>query len=335
MAAYPIWKDYYVTMTAQDGQSYADYTIKTSDGTVIYSGRAYQRPDQANITIKINDICADFLHNRLPSFNSLGYGESGIYAEFQVWQDTLIDNPTFYYDWSYRYGYDAVQDGANDPIKAEVNANGVILATVYNQPSVNVYLYNSDNTVETLPVTFQIVPDFNDDFNDDFAKSVIGINSGNIIVPLANYPDAVKVQIGDVVYNVVDDCTRYTLYYVNAYGGWDFLMMQGQPVQTDSYTRYSYTQVYDNTIVSNRGRRNYLNEINRDWVLRTSLLNDEQAKKMHHLIGSTMVYLWDAETQQMLPVTISTDSCPYKTYKVDKMFQYEINVTLAQNMMRR
>lgn len=335
--ANPIWKDYYVTLTPNSGESYADYTIRTSDGVTIYSGRAYQRPDQTEIQIKVNDVCADFLRNRLPSFDNLGYGESGIFAEFQIWQNTLIDNPEFYFDWSYQYGYDAVADGASDPIKNEIGSNGVILSTVYGKPFVKIYIYNNDNTVIEQEATLQIIPDYNDDFNDDFAISVIGVDSGNIIVPLSQYPNAKKVQIDNMVYNVVDDCTRYTLYYVNEYGGWDFLMMQGQPMQTDSYSRFSYSQAYDNRDASNRGKRNYLNEVSRSWVLRTSRLTDDQAKKMRHLVGSTLVYLWDSETQTMLPVMMAMDSCPYKTFKSEggKLIQYEINVSLAQNMIRR
>ena len=64
MAAVPIWKDQFVLLGT--GSSIL-YRITLSDtGEVIYSGKAYKRPGETYITIRVNDICADYLVNVLP-----------------------------------------------------------------------------------------------------------------------------------------------------------------------------------------------------------------------------------------------------------------------------
>jgi hypothetical protein len=58
---------------------------------------------------------------------------------------------------------------------------------------------------------------------------------------------------------------------------------------------------------------------------------------MHHLINSTDVYLYDIAAGQMIPVTIPTTSCEYKTFhnQGNQLVNYAIQVHVAQNRIRR
>lgn len=138
-------------------------------------------------------------------------------------------------------------------------------------------------------------------------------------------------------YEVVGDCYRYMLYYLNAMGGWDFLLIEGKEKQTDNYTRYTIGQTYNNDQSRNRGTRNYRNDIARKWELHTLWIDDAGAQNMHHLLGSTDVYLYDMQTEQLHPITIANTSCEYKTYSNNgnQLIRYDIEATLARNIIRR
>jgi hypothetical protein len=151
------------------------------------------------------------------------------------------------------------------------------------------------------------------------------------------FPDAGTVEIGSMTYQAITSCHTHALYYVNAYGGWDFLLLEGRTIETDSYTRHEHKQEYDNRDVANRGTKNYLNEVAKSYVLHTGWLFGDQASRVHHLLGSTEVYLFEIQSQRMIPVTITDNSCKYKTFQNEggKLVEYEINVKVAKQMIRR
>ena len=75
MAAVPIWKDFFAQLAGE-------YRIIVADtGDVIYTGYAVSKPGETSAQVRINDICADYLDNVLPTLSQ---------TEF-----TRINNPTF------------------------------------------------------------------------------------------------------------------------------------------------------------------------------------------------------------------------------------------------
>lgn len=149
--------------------------------------------------------------------------------------------------------------------------------------------------------------------------------------------EAIEVQGTGAMYSFADTCARYALYYVNAYGGWDTLVMDGIDEERDDLTRHEASRVYVNTDMQNRGTVNYVNEIQKSWTLRTGYLTDEQAGRMHHLLNSVQVYLYEMESGNFLPVVLTGTSTEYKTYRNQgrKLVSYEIQVRLAQDRIRR
>ena len=311
----PIWKDYEVSFGAIDE---ADYTIETG-GDTIFSGHAVRRPDQAQLTVRINDICADFLAHALPGITTQAAANDPCCATFAVKDGggTTVDSVEFIADWSYVPGHTVTN--LADPVNGRVSANQALVASVASSSAVTVSLrYASGST-----------------------GSVTLNNAGGpvqvVSIPLANIANLAAVTVAGKTYEVVPACARYALLYVNAFGGWDTLLMEGRSSEVDNYGRYTMRERYDNSVRSARGTAEYVNEVTRHWTLRTGWLRDAQAFRMHHVLGSVHVWLYDIEEGALLPVIVTDTNCEYKTYRGQggKLVSYTIDVELAQSMVRR
>ncbi len=335
MAAVPIWKDNFVTLSGV----YRIMVVETGD--VIYTGNASPKPGEANAQIRINDICADFLEHVLPTLDQ---------AEF-----TRISNPTFKVqkivsnqwvdvtsvqflnDWSYDYGFDPATMGLSFPINGVVDTRMPIVWTGYELSEVEATIHLRDGSSYQVFIPVEITDDFNNDFNNDFSQSVRTAGSGTAVFFPAAWGDVVKVEVNNSTFILEDTCAKYALYYVNAHGGWDCFLIEGNTLEEDTLKRYTREVVYDNRNISNRGISNYVNEITKGFTFHTGWLTGDQGERMHHLINSTQVYMYDIAKQQMIPVIIPTTTCEYKTFKNqgNQLVNYSIQVEIAQNRIRR
>lgn len=338
---HPIWKKFYVSLGTSD---FAEYAIRYDTGytyETIYNGKAWKKPGEQEIKICINDICADWLINVFPSlseeneefvrellpieFNVQKISAAGVYDE--------VARVRFINDWSYDPAYNPETQGLAAPINGRIDSRQWLLWTGLDVSEVQaeVILSNGESFKVFIPV--EITPDFNADFNADFAQSVRLAGSGTAVFSPSQWGDVTSIVINGKRYDVADSCSRYVLYYLNAHGGWDSLLIEGAASEEDSLTRHtmSKTGVYD------REKTNYLNEIEKKMTLHTSWLSDEQSLKMHHLLNSTDVYLHDLDKNVILPVILGNSSTPYKTFKGEggKLVNYAIEVTIAQSRMRR
>ena len=318
MAAIPIWKDKVIDL----GAASVEFRI-TSGGNTIYSGKAIARPGEANAKVRINDICADFLAHSLPTMTDRTFTSFGL-PSFVVQKKSggswsTVDTITFYNDWSYDYGFSGVL--ISDPINGKVTADMFILYSKLNITSNIVATYHkSGGTTTNRTSSVSPTP-----------------NNGTSAFDVGAVSDTIKVVIGSLTYPVVADCYKYALYYVNAYGGWDQILVEGTDLETDSMERHIREQEYDNTNIQNRGRVNYVNEVTKSWTLNTGLLTDDEASRMHHLLNSPLVYLCEIASTTFIPVVITTNTCEYKTYRNqgNRMFNYQLTIELAQNRIRR
>lgn len=321
--AQPIWKDCIVQMGGFDGFAYAEFTISYNDNA-IYQGKAYPRPSDSKAYVKINDICADYIGNAFPDiFPTVGTTALPTYTfnidinEYDSSGEYYAGGSlsySFYYDWSYDYA-EVRPSLLSAPILRKIPRSAPLLLTA----SGTLYIEKYDEDGELL-------------LENEY-------NAVNIV---ENTVDAASVKLYDggevdITYEVVDDCYRYMLYYLNALGGWDFLLIEGKEVRTDNYTRHTFEQTYDNTQSRNRGVRNYRNDISRKWQLRTLWIDDAGAQNMHHLLGSPDVLLYDMQSGQLHPITIANTNCEYKTYsnQGNHLVRYDIDATLAKTLTRR
>ena len=318
MALIPIWKDKVSDLL----MSSAEFRIRTG-GETIYSGKSIARPGESTAKVRVNDICADYLVNALPTITDRTFTSFGLQA-FSVQKKSggswgVVESIDFYNDWSYDYGFTG--DVLSDPINGKVTADMFILYSKKNiSANISAVYRKNDGTTTTRTTTISPTPDH-----------------GTCCFDAGAVSSANRVAISGTYYPIVADCYKFALYYVNAYGGWDQLLVEGNGTETDSLERHIREQEYDNTNIVNRGKVNYVNEVTKSWTLNTGLLNDDEASRMHHLINSTMVYLCDIATATFIPVVITTNTCEYKTYKNqgNRMFNYQLTIELAQNRIRR
>lgn len=327
--AVPIWKDYYVDF---GNVAEVQYEIRLTDGTIVFAGKSIRRPGEDSLYVKINDICADYLEGlKMEDVDKYeGFISNDIATEFRVFNTagTLIETVTFVNDWSY------------DPEKED---DGELSSPINGVFDVRMPLLCSVSRAQTIEIDAQdTAADFNIDFSSDFVIgydrvwSLDAQSAGTAI--LKNVFDVHgNVKVGNTMYRGETTCARHALYYVNAYGGWDFLLMQGRSIEKDSYSRKQRKQEYDNRQTINRGEVNYLNEVEKTFLLHTGWLVGDQGQKMHHLLGSTDVYLYDLEKKTMTPVVLTDNECRYKTSGSEggMLVDYEIGVKVAHNRLRR
>lgn len=330
----PIWKDFTVVLGSADSIA---YTIET-DGVAIYSGIAVKRPGDTLTRATINNICAAYLHQTLPTLTLQGASTAPYVKTFDVKASgQLITSIEFVMDYSYDYGLLGYAHSLSDPVDGVIDYRMPLLRTNA-EDSYTVQRYEADDTGGALQ---QRAYDESFDIFRPQAERTLADVAGNYVEHFTNADINAGfdwVGANEVTrYVVRDTCARYALYYVNAFGGWDALVMQGTPKHSEDIKRYNVQKSYDNSESRARGLHNYTNEITPKWALKTALLTDEQGARMHHLLGSTMVYLYDIETAEVLPVVITDNSIEYKTFKNNnrQRAQYTINVQLAAERLRR
>ena len=322
--ATPIWKGYTVSKQTEDDS--LSYIIKC-DGVTIYTGKAYKRPGASDISFNIGDVCAPFLSSNA----KIATATTGFLATNEMQRTFVVEDLSgsvlatvdFNNDWSYSNKL-PMKPYAADPVRAVVDPRQLLLVSVYGTKAVKA-------SISKIQVDLY--------FGD--AASGVGM------VKLSDYPTADQIAMfatddsSNQVYRrqnymVQNTCVRYVLYYVNAFGGWDSILMAGNDKRVDNYTRSTYKKVYSPADLSDRGTVNYRNDIERTISLVTDWLTDEESARMHHLFGSTNVLLHDLVDDIIRPVTITAKSWTEKSFRNNgaKLVNYQIDVTIAQDFVR-
>lgn len=354
MAIAPIWKDHFVTL---GGGDVIPFRIRVQDqsGDIIYNGKSHIKPGETNNSIRINDICADYLTNALPALSQAEFSELSFPLNFVVeaflqtvqdedpdWEN--VGEVQFMNDWSYDDSYNPATMGMSFPVNGRIDSRQWLVFTAYNASTITATLTFTDGTTSQVIIPIEIQADFNYDrfpdegiFNTDFARSARAAGSGTAVFDLSAWDNVASVTINGKTWEVVTDCKEWVVYYVNAYGGWDSLLIEGNTIETDSLKRHTREMEYDNRDIKNRGRQNYVNEITKSFTLHTSWMSDAESLRMHNLLNSTEVYLFNINTGDMFPVVLNNTTTEFKTYKNNggRMVNYTIDATLAQNRIRR
>lgn len=318
--AVPIWKDKIFTIPVTS----VLFRIYDWDNSIaLYQGVANAKPGETSCKIRVNDICADYLVNELPTlmdraFTALPVKRFGLQTKSGNSSWSPFEDVTFYNDWSYDYGFTG--NDLSDPINGRIDGRMFVLFSGKDMTSLSASFHRTTGTSSTRSVTLPSTP-----------ADGTGAFKANAI---ANVD---RITIKSRVYRVVGSCYKYALYYVNAYGGWDQFLLEGNDLEADDDNRYIREIEYDNNLIVNRGTDNYVNEVKKSWTLHSGLLTDDQASRMHHLINSPLVFLCDIPTGDMIPVIMKTNTCEYKTLKNQgrRMAEYTLEVELAQNRIRR
>lgn len=339
--AHPIWRDTFITLGTGE---YVDYRVKIqSTSEVIYQGRAFRKPGESTISIRINDICADF-YKILSAMPQAQFSQYTIPVTFVVETKSggsWISRGTeqFFNDWSYNDSYVEAEEGMAFPINGHFDIRMPLVFTTGTPGSISASVRYKNGTTQSVTLSPSISP-YYPYTDDDFARAIRASGAGCALFypqwQWGNQVDKITIK-GQVAYQAVTDCARYALYYLNAYGGWDAFLIEGNDLEADSYNRFTREMEYDNRYPVNRGKGNYVTEVTKGFTFHTGLLTQGQGLRMHHLIGSTDVFLYDISNGIMLPVTIPMSTCEYKTFKNqgNQLVNYTIQVEVAQNRLRR
>lgn len=328
----PIWKDY--VWNEIISSDFIEYHLDYA-GDTIYAGKAYKYPDATGVQFLLNDVSEDFLDNGI-IFPSFGKTEiiPNYLKTFTLITSSGSEKPvTFFNDWSYKDTDLTKPYFLSDPIDTLVDSRQYVLCS-WIFPTGEGVLNRRYTTPEGVATTADIT------LRQGINGYTYAEPLGNLLLECKSKYEIGFVESGSftttINYQIDTTNKNYVLYYTNAYGGWDSLLVQGNVKQTDQIESQTYVRKVLNT-TSQFSKNKYLNTIVPEWTLYTNYLTDTQASKMHHLLESTMVYLHNLEDNKIIPVIITNNSCEYKTYSNQgkNMFYYTIEVQSSQDKYRK
>lgn len=205
-------------------------------------------------------------------------------------------------------------------------------------------LYNDS---DTLLEEYQFLMDwsYDDDGWSGQAETLSRPINGRIVDGMLGWKTTVSAA-GTVfnnknrnLYTVIDDsCNKeWALYYLNSYGGWDSLLIEGSTIKKDTITQYTTDRVFDNTTLDYENYR-YVAEIVTSYEMNTGWLTDEQSANLaKNLISSNNVYAHNLKEDRIIPVVITDTNVVYQKYNTNggKLAQYKINIKESQSKLRQ
>lgn len=320
MAIYPIWKDVIITGRAL-GASFG-YTI-TLNNEEIYKGFAHSAPNSLVATFNLSAIAKDYLSSKITFSTASSQEVSTWEGVFKVVDNKgyALANHTLYNDWSYRTEYAESAISLAEPIISYVDPRQLVVTSVGNlsqMESVSVVItvgsvVRFEGSVKAFMTTTAKI------LNDSDAGKVLKVLVGGVEVLTAD---------------IKRTNAKYCLYYMNAHGGYDSFLVRGNSMRSDAYERTNIRRSVSGNLQHDKDT--ILNTITTKWELYTDYLTDAQYQRLHHLLGSTSVYLHDLESDEIVPVIVTNNMTNYHTYTNQgrKMSYVKIDVESAQEHMR-
>ena len=337
--AYAVWQDLDVIINTD---SPLEYNVWTSEDQQlmdnIYTGIATPKPSEDNVKIRLNEyaknVCnsdinfeedelfsEDYSYNILPNYScdlSIIYtGSTGNVSEITK---TFVNN----YDYNaYAYiGPSVVM--ISDPIYNTYGELGYIWLSVYN---------GGESTVKLDVV--------NDDKGSIYSSMELGPHKATMFQLFDALLGRYKIWLNNTyviyMFEVVPNCHRYRLHYINAKGGYDSMNIEGlKDKRSDEFNFEYYKARGSNASIMNPQMNKFKVDITPKWTLTTGWLNDAQSLKMYNLFTSQKIWLEDTSNGKIYPVFISDKTLDYKTYTNNgkKKISYNINVTSCNTIVK-
>lgn len=134
-------------------------------------------------------------------------------------------------------------------------------------------------------------------------------------------------------YEIVPDCnSKWALYYLNRYGGWDSFLIEGHVTKKDGFNRNNISHQYDNNSLE-FGTTPYMTEISSSYEIHTGWMNERESEILaSNVFPSTRLYLHNLETDEVIPVIVNDADVLYKNRNNSgrKLLNYTINVVTSQ-----
>ena len=307
-----------------------NYTISV-DGSIIFNGKTYVMPGEKIASFNITRIARDYLSSKINfSKGTTTYQQTSYKRKFEITPKTA-DGKTYvelYNDWSYeQMAPSEGLDILSKPLSYIVDTRQLLFVTLAK--------ISEGEAMSAMIGHCQGLRCYVD--AEAYPSPCL-----TFAIPLKDIKEDVELEIkegGSLIlarYRVKKTCAQYCLYYLNAYGGYDHLLINGNVMRTDTLTRTQMTRDVENTTLAH-GVQTLTTEAQRTWKLHTDCLTDAQWALTHHLLGSTHVLLHDLATDEIIPVNIKNNQAAFNTYRNqgNKLSNLTIEVEEAHKRMRK
>lgn len=361
-ACYPIWEDIIQSTsgTALAGLDSATVEVYLGEDTLLFSGVVLKRPGDTYLRTRLNDIVAPFVRPILTLDPSQASG--WIYGEvmplFKIsWNAGALVRRFYVFgdcSWDRARVYEMAQENPYcqaSVLSALIDGKIVrgqrvfftsllaarLLAFKYDPSGAGRYMRQLFETVKRSEVETEAPTGG----PATFFMSTAGFPdsaTGKYDFQLRNGDETDAYIFGSVEgVELVNVCARYVLYYLNAYGGWDWFVIQGRVNEKDKITRTEYTRRPKTVDPMSRGRDVLQVEVKKSLEMHTHWLTDDEASRMHHLTESPAVFVHDLAQGLILPAVLTGSTHDYKTYKGQggRLVSYSLDVDMAVTTQRQ
>ena len=336
--AVPIWKDHFTNLGAVASQ----YFRIRVNSTTVYQGKAVRAASSGNLYIRINDICADYMAQKVPVLNPSSAAAAMFPVSFTIQKSsngsswTTVETVDFNDDWSFDNSFDPSTMGMSFPITGRIDLRQKIVQTRYTSSSVT-----ATSRYGTTTRTESLTPLTSTDFSA-FYNALSASGKGRVEYWVNNHATyngktLTQVTIGATTYTVTNGCPRFCLYYKNPFGGYDHLLLEGAVTLKRSNVRDTFKADYNNGL-GMREEWVFQNENTQTYEVNTGFLTEDESGRMPYLLDSPDVYLCDLQNASVfIPAVIATDSYSFQTLNRlgMKMMNHTFEVRIAQNQYRR
>ena len=305
----PSWRDLDIEL-GRNSQTYLDYQVIGRD--LEYEGRAYAN-NEGKVIVRVSDLIRDTLQPQMPIDLQDGIEVMNMtYNTVEVFvNNNVVHTVTMILDNSYVDNlYEETAKILSQPITGLLDPRQKLIF--------NVGYYDD----EDLSINGQIFS-----FENDFSYNVMF----NQTMPTGN---TVTIEVGDdeKVFTIKPSSADYCLYYVNELGGFDSILLNNKVTKKTVNTPTTYKKYGNNTLPKHQNLKlNNNSQITMEFV--TGWLKDNQTKHIHNIFNTTCAYLHNLNTDEIIPVNISTNQYNQMTMRsngkkyVNYTIQCEYSIT--------
>jgi hypothetical protein len=143
----------------------------------------------------------------------------------------------------------------------------------------------------------------------------------------------------DIVEDKCNDYTPIQFSWLNTLGFRDYFFFEKRNERQIGISRNDYlaeannwAQGNFNILKSSRGYTTYSQKLEETYVASSRFLEDYEASFLQYLFTSPDVRVRFGDDEDWYPVTLLTNSYTERTYRKDKLFQYDISFKMAHNI---
>lgn len=312
----PTWKDAIIPIITIGEKKDDVYYIIYINNNEVYTGHAYYIDQQAP-EINLSEIVRNYLEDNtnieiIDELQNTNYITVDVRTYRTLGEELdLVASVQYYYDYSFTDSHKYVR---NAPIRNTIDPRQLLPISGFNHTG----------EINTLSLEYA-------DGQEQYEVETPGIWQRFTTMPLTDYMIVRFGPTEDITYKVKHTCAEYVIYYLNPFGGWDSLLIEGKTVKNIAYDINTTRNDYNNTTID-FGKSHYLKDITTTYKLNTGFITDEQSKRMPYLLQTTKAYLHDFTNDKIIPVLIKNSNTDIKTYRNQNrnMYTYTIEVEESQ-----